>query len=47
MERSSLLDNFSADFYSAEGLPVAEKVDQCVALVNANMLAFKGLAKVN
>ena len=47
VERSHLLDNFSPDFYAAEGLPLAEKVDSCVALANANMLFYKGIAKIN
>lgn len=47
ISRQSLLDNYSAQFYHDEGLPVAEKVDQCVVLLNSNLLAYKGLARVN
>ena len=47
INRASLLDNFSQQFYTDEGLPVPEKVDQCITLINSNLLAYKGLAKIN
>ena len=45
--RGKLLDNFSVEFFSQEGLPVEKNLDQCVQLLNANMLTYKGLAKIN
>ena len=42
--RSSMLDNFSAQFYHDEGLPLPDKVENAITLVNSNLLAYKGLA---
>ncbi len=39
-----MLDNFSAQFYHDEGIPYPEKVENAVALINSNLLAYKGLA---
>ena len=47
VSRSSLLDNFSAQFYSEEGLPLPDRIDQCIILINNNLLAYKGIAKIN
>ena len=47
INRQSLLDNYSAQFYQDEGLPVADRVENCVVLLNSNLLMYKGLAKVN
>ena len=46
-DRASLLDNYSPQFYADEGLPLPEKVDACVTLINSNLLAYRGLAKIN
>ena len=40
-------ENFQTQFYTDEGLPLADKIDHCVDLINGNIFAYKGLARIN
>ena len=45
--RDRLSDNFDPQWYRDNGLPVPEGAKQAIELINVNLIAYKGLSKVN